>query len=88
MTTRQIKIIKSILEALNLMDGGQMNEVVLHAEVCLRVTPNATKAEFDDALRLCDDHGWLIGVVPKFGGPKLWNLSDLGQATRLEMRSL
>ena len=85
MTARQRQIAQQILEALNMMDGGQLPEVVLHAEVNLRIKPNAGLAEFEDALKVCDRQGWATGVLPKFGGSRLWNLSDAGQAARLEM---
>ena len=84
MTEREFKIARAILTALHNLDGGQTSEPLLHAEVNLRVTPCATKAEFDDALRLCDSRGWCVGVQSKFSGRK-WNLSDAGEAARLEM---
>jgi hypothetical protein len=86
MTTRQRKIVKAILEALNALEGGQMGEQLLHAEVSLRVTPTASLSEFNDALSLCDSSGWLTGVQAKFGSGRLWNINDAGQAARLEMR--
>ncbi len=86
MTLRQKQICRALLGALSALEGGQMSEQLLHAEVNLRVTPTASKAEFDDALEVCDSHGWVIGVNAKFGGGKLWNLSDAGEAARLEMK--
>lgn len=85
MSARQRQIVKAVLEVLNLMDGALLNEVILHAEVNLRVTPNATLAEFGDAMRTCDLHGWLTGVSPKHGGARLWTISDAGQVARMEM---
>lgn len=86
MTKRQRQIVTNILEVLNMMDGAQVNETILHAEVNLRITPNASLAEFSDALQICDTSGWVTGVLPKFGGSKLWNLSDAGQGARLELK--
>lgn len=87
MSTRQRQIVKAILEVLNLMDGAQMNETILHAEVNLRVAPNATLVEFNDGLKVCaEQHAWATGIAPKFGGPRLWSLTDAGQAARLEMQ--
>jgi hypothetical protein len=86
MSARQLKIVKAILESLNALEGGQMTETLLHAEVNLRVTPTASRAEFEDSLQVCDSNAWVVGVQSKFGGLKLWNLSDAGQAARLEMR--
>jgi hypothetical protein len=86
MTGRQRKIVRAILEALNALEGGQMNEPLLHAEVSLRLSPTATLAEFNDALSVCDSSGWLTGVVGKYGGGRLWCINDAGQAARLEMK--
>lgn len=85
MQQRKFKIVRAVLDVLENLDGGQMNEVTLHAEVNLHVTPTATMAEFEDALRHCDANRWVTGVTGRFGGKK-WNLSDAGAAARLEMR--
>lgn len=82
---RKYKIIRAILNVLENLDGGQLTEQVLHAEVNLHVTPTATVGEFEDALQQCDHSKWITGVTGKFGGKK-WNLSDLGAAARLEMK--
>ena len=86
MTHRQLTIVNALLTALNDLEGGQMTEPLLHAEVSLRVNPTASLAEFNDAVALSDSSGWLIGVQGKFGRGRLWSLSDAGQAARLEMR--
>jgi hypothetical protein len=86
MTARQRKIVTGILEALNALEGGQMSEPLLHAEVSLRVSPTATLAEFSDALALCDNSGWLTGVQAKYGAGRLWSINDAGQAARMELR--
>ncbi len=86
MTSKQRELAKSILQVLNGMDGGQMQETVLHAQVNLGLPRNASFAEFNDALAVCDANGWVTGVSPRYGGSRLWNISDSGQAARLEMR--
>lgn len=85
MTLRDRKIVKAILDVLHNLDGRQVEERLLHAEVNLHVTPTASLAEFNADLILCDSRGWLIGVEGKFGGRK-WNISDAGEAARLEMQ--
>jgi len=85
MTQRESKIVRAILEVAHNLDGGQMTEVLLHAEVNLQVTPTAGLAEFNAALAICDSRGWMIKVPSKFTGLK-WNISDAGEAARLEMR--
>lgn len=86
MTKRQQEIIKALLQVLSDMDGHQLAETVLHAEVTLRLAKSATLAEFNDALHVADNNGWVIGVHSRFGKGRLWNLSDAGEAARLEMR--
>lgn len=85
MTQRENKLVRAILEVAHNVDGAQLSETMLHAEVNLQVTPTATLAEFNAALAICDSRGWLIGVPSKFTGRK-WNISDAGEAARLEMR--
>lgn len=85
MQQRELKIIRAILEAGHNIDGGQIAETLLHAEVNLQVNPTATLAEFGNALAICDTRGWMTGITSKFGGRR-WNISDLGEAARMEMR--
>jgi hypothetical protein len=85
MTHREQKIINALLEVAHNLDGGQMTETLLHCEVNLQVTPTAALAEFNDALAICDQRGWLIGVPSRFSGRK-WNITDAGEAARLEIR--
>jgi hypothetical protein len=84
MKQRDQKIVKAILEALDLVDG-QLTETILHAEVNLRVTPNALLAEFENALKYCDTKKWVIGVRPEFG-PAKWMISSLGRAQKAELQ--
>jgi hypothetical protein len=84
MTKREIQITKALLEVLHGLDGGQLNEIILHAEVNLRISPTATLSEFNASLVVADSHGWLIGVNSEFSG-RLWNLSDKGESARMRM---
>ena len=86
LTARQRKIIRAILEVLNGFEGAQLNETILHAEVNLRLTPTAPLVEFSDAMEIASNHGWVNGVHPKFGGSRLWNITDAGQGTRMELK--
>ncbi len=87
MTERQIIIGQKILEALNQMDGGQLAETVLHAQVNLLIKPNATLGEFEDALGECDRMGWVMGVPNKFNkNEKRWTITNEGESARLEMQ--
>jgi len=86
MTERQLKITRALLDALNALEGGQMTEPLLHAELSLRVTPTASLAEFNDALELCDNNGWLTGVKAKHRNGRVWCINEAGMAARLELR--
>jgi hypothetical protein len=83
MKQRDQKIVRAVLESLDLIDG-QLTETILHAEVNLRVTPNALLSEFENALKYCDFKKWVIGVRPEFG-PAKWLISDLGRAKKAEL---
>ena len=82
MTQSEIKLARAILDVLHGLDGGQMHELPLHAEVNLIV--KCTRSEFEGALKICDTSGWVIGIRSKFKGVA-WNISDAGEAARLEM---
>lgn len=86
MMDREQKIIKAILEVLDTQDA-QIGEVLLHAEVNLRIKPNAMLGEFEKCLRLCADpeNRWIIGIHPRLGGATKWNISDAGRAALIEM---
>jgi len=83
-TPGEIKIAKAILQVLHDLDGGQMRELPLHAEVNL-LAP-CTVAEFNSALGICDTKGWLTGVKEKLTNKRKWNINDAGEAQLLEMR--
>jgi hypothetical protein len=86
MTARELQITKALLNSLHDLDGGQTTEPLLHADVNLRLRHQpASLAEFNAALDGADIRGWVTGVASKFGGRK-WNVSDAGEAARLEMR--
>ena len=86
MTKREFKIIKALLGVLHNLDGAQIAEAVLHAEVNLHVTPTASLAEFDGAVTVADANRWVVVVQSKFGSGRKFTLSDAGEAALLEMR--
>jgi hypothetical protein len=82
MTKKELKIAKAILTVLHELEGGQINDLPLHAEVNL-VTP-CTRTEFEAALTRCDTAAWITGLHSKFKG-RLWNINDAGEAVLAEM---
>ena len=62
MNDREDRIVMAILAALKTLDGYLVPEPVLHAEVNLRVVPNALLSEFGEALRIAESRRW-IGAV-------------------------
>jgi len=85
MTKREYKIVKALLRVLHNLDGVQIAEAVLHAEVNLHVTPTASLAEFDGAVAVADSNRWITVVQAKFGAGRKFTLSDAGEAALLEM---
>jgi hypothetical protein len=82
MTARETKIAKSILDMLHEQDGRQVHALTIHAEIGgLTACPTA---DFDQVLAALDKRKYVIGVQTKFKGV-LWNISDAGEAARLEM---
>lgn len=86
MNDREQQILKLILEALDRLDGGQMTEPMLHAEINLRIRPNATVAEFEKALKNADMNKWITGVRARLSTTTVkWSLRDEGRAALAEM---
>ena len=86
LTAREQEIARAILDALHSLSGGQMSEGLLHGAANLKLAERATLAEFNEALRLCDESGWLLGVRSRTTGQVKWCISDAGEAARLELR--
>lgn len=86
MNSRDRQILKALLDVLHQMDGGQLVESVLHAEVNLRISPNATLGEFESARDVADQRGFINGVTPRLGGGRKWNITDAGTAARSELK--
>jgi hypothetical protein len=84
MTERQQQIATAILRFLDRLDGAQAAETVIHAsaQTTLRNAgePAPSLAEFQDALLVCDQRGWVTGIVSRLTKQMKWSLSDLGRA--------
>ena len=85
MTTREITLIKSILNYLHALDGGQADEFTIHRDVRLALNPPPSALEVRAAIVECDARCFVTGVPAKFSGKMKWNLTDLGESARLEM---
>ncbi len=85
MNKRDQKILRALLEALDEMDGLAV-ETIVHAEVNLRVKPNALLMEFERALNFAQGRRWVLGVRPEVGDAK-WKITDEGRAALAEMQS-
>ena len=82
MTARETSIAKLILDCLHEQDGHQVHALTIHAGIGgLAACP---AREFDAVLASLDGQRLIIGVHTKFKGV-LWNISDQGEAARLEM---
>ena len=86
MTSREIKIIKAVLDYLHALDQGQATEVQIHANAFGEAfgPPAPSVAELSAALRECDARKWITGVPARISNRMKWNLNDAGEAARLE----
>lgn len=84
MNNRDESIIRAVLQVLDLLDGDA-SETIVHAEVNLRVKPNALLMELDRGLGHCEARRWIVGVRPELGATK-WSLTDKGRAALANMR--
>lgn len=86
MTRRERAICAAILDYLHDLDGGQAEEISIHAGASERFMALIPKTEFDEQFKVCSGSGWLMSVPRRFGKPPLWSISDAGEKARLEMR--
>lgn len=82
MTAYEIGIAKRILDYLHELDGGQAHALMIHGEIGGLAA--GTAAAFDATLAELDRRKLVIGVQTRFKGV-MWNISDAGEAARLEM---
>jgi hypothetical protein len=85
MTTRELTIIKAVLDYLHSLDGGQADEFLIHRDIYQATDPVPSAAELKAVLAQCDAMRWITGVPAKFTRKMKWNLNDAGEAARLEM---
>jgi hypothetical protein len=82
MTARETLIAKKILDFLHREDGKQVHPLTIHAEIGgLNV---CSVREFEGALGEMNTQKLVVGIQTKFRG-MVYNISDAGQAARLEM---
>jgi hypothetical protein len=87
MTARELKIDKAVLDYLHSIDRGQDTEIGIHFRVIERWPvndPRPSAAELAESLIRLDAGKFITGVTSRFGKQK-WNISDAGEAARLEM---
>ena len=82
MTARETKIAKRILDNLHDLDGGQSHAMTIHGEVGGLAMCSSTT--FDSVLVELDRQKLVMFVDTKFKG-RLWNITDAGEAARLQM---
>jgi hypothetical protein len=89
MTPRELEIVKALLDVAHEAEGRQFSESQLHAAAGLRLQQAGrlapTLGEFEIALALIGQRGWMTRVISPTTGWKKWNLNDAGEAARLEM---
>ncbi len=89
MTAREQELIKAVLDIAHDADGHQYQEAALHGAVNCRLQErgriSATKGEFDAALAIIGERGWMTRVENRVTGRMKWNINDAGEAARLEL---
>jgi hypothetical protein len=77
MTAHQQQLVAAILADLALLDGGLKAEALLYAGVRGVVNPSPTYSDFTAALRWCESHHWVDGILGDYDVTK-WGITDLG----------
>lgn len=83
MTTREIKLCRALLLVVHDLDGGQIEEILLHARV--NEACECSVAEFAATLAHANVRGWVNRVENKTTKRIKWNISDAGEAALLEL---
>ena len=83
--SREDKIRKAILNALDGMDKDTSAEGILFAAVELLVSPRCLVGEFTAELRYCEQREWIIGYYPPLGQVQ-WTLTNHGRTALAESR--
>jgi len=82
MNSREASIAKKILDYLHSEDGRQVHAITIHAEI--GGLPACGATELDDVLKDLDTRKLVLSMHTKFKGV-MWNITDAGEAARLEM---
>lgn len=85
MTTRELAILRALVNYLHTLDGRQADEIMIHAAVYHATDPAPGLKELLAALREADARGWVTGVPGRYTGKTKFNLTDAGEAARLEL---
>jgi len=86
MTKRELKITRLVLDYLHGLDYGQATELQIHVnQAWSGLNPPPSAAELTAVMQNCDVEKWISGVPSRFGGKMKWNITDAGEAARVEM---
>ena len=82
MTARETKIAKRILDALHALDGGQAHALTIHGEI--GSLGLCSTVEFESIMADMEKQKLVMFIETKFRG-RMWNITDAGEAARLQM---
>lgn len=89
MTSREAHIISAILDCAHDSEGGQFTDTVLHTVAGVKLQSRAqippTLGEFNAALDIIRQRGWMTAIVSTVSGKRKWSINDAGEAARLEL---
>lgn len=89
-TTREIEIARELLDSLRVGAPTLFSEVVLHANVCLRLENQGlarpTRDEFEAVLKLLDAAGLLTSDRNPVTGNVRWTISAQGRVALKDLR--
>jgi len=83
MTARELKIARKVLDYLHGLDGGQADELVIHAEIGGLVV--ASVNELTEVLSQLNEQRLIRGIMPKLYKRLKWSITDLGESARLDL---
>lgn len=83
MTEREQKLLAHLLNILHEADGGLYDAITLHGDVYLRAA--CSLGEFNAVLAIAAQRGWINTIENRTTKKLKYNISDAGEAARLEM---
>lgn len=80
----QLQARLTILKILAECNGYLLSEIQLFSQLNLEIKPPVTIVEMESELKFLESDRLIAGINPALGGPRKWQITDLGKLARAE----